>query len=286
MNPIARAQVDARLGGDGYAIDAALSGGMGDVWLLSRHESPKDPRFAARVAVKTFHADVPEKMVVNELTNWLGLRHPLITRLLAIDYVNWRLAAVMPRMEGSLYEVIVKKPFEPTVASRIVRNVLFALEFAFGELGIYHLDIKPQNILWINSPANIKVADWGISRLVSARAVTTWLSDVSITFTSVSGTPGYMGPERFDPDWPVTAAADLYSLGLVASELVAGAFVSDLIRKHGFNERGVAAVNGAATHVASQMGGSLGNFITQCTALEPHLRPASFTEALRMFSIS
>jgi serine/threonine protein kinase len=282
MNSITRMPVGARLGGDGYAIDAALSGGMGNVWLLSRNEPPKDSRFAAHVAVKTFHADVPEKMIVNELTNWLGLRHPKITPLLAIDYVNWRLAAVMPRMDGSLYEVLAKTPLEPAGATSIVRNVLFALEFAFGELGVYHLDIKPQNILWINSPTNVKVADWGISRIVSARAVTTGLTGTSTTFTSASGTPGYMGPERFDPDWPVTASADLYSLGLVASELVAGTFVSELIRKHGFNARGVAAVNSAAVQVADQTGGSLGSFIIQCTALEPRHRPASFTDALRL----
>ncbi|KRE87081.1 hypothetical protein ASG75_02725 [Rhodanobacter sp. Soil772] len=257
---------------------------MGDVWLLSRQDPPKDPRFEARVAVKTFHIDISEKLVVNELTNWLGLCHPRITPLLAIDYLNWHLAAVMPRMDGSLYEVITKKSFEPTVAMGIVRDILFALEFALGELGIYHLDIKPQNILWLNSPTNVKVADWGISRLASARATTAGMGNASATFTSAAGTPGYMGPERFDPEWPITAASDLYSLGLVASELVVGAFVTDLIRKHGFNEHGLTALNSAAAKVANQIGGSLGDFIAQCTALDPRQRPASFTDALRLLA--
>jgi Serine/threonine protein kinase len=274
--------VDARLGGDGYSIEATLSGGMGDVWLLSRDNSPKDPRFAARVAVKTFHANLPEKQVINELGNWLELRHPCITPLLAIDYLNWHVAAVMPRMDGSLYDALRDNVFGAQKAAPIVRRILFALEHVWLKSGIYHLDIKPQNILWIGDPTNVKVADWGISRFVKPFPPVPQGTEASGSFTQASGTPGYMGPERFDPTWEMSAAADLYSLGLLACELVAGPFVSELIGTYGFSDAAVTRITGRATQIATQSAGPLGNFIRKCIAWDPAKRPTTFTDALAL----
>ena len=281
-NQVARRKVTARVGRDGYDVDGNISGGMGCVWLLSRPTEPKDPRFTKRMAVKTFRQDLDETLIINELRNWLDLRHPRILQLIGIEYLNWHLSAVMPRMDGSLYDAIAMSPFAPPAATSIVLDILTALDFGSREHGIYHLDIKPQNVLWINNLANVRVTDWGISRLLTSPTFYNDARNSTQTFTQTAGTPGYMGPERFTSSWSIMDAADLYSLGFLASELIAGPFVSQTICDKGLNDYSYSILHDTAARIAKVAGGRLGNFITACIAWDPNLRPATFKEAIHI----
>jgi serine/threonine-protein kinase len=109
------------------------------------------------------------------------------------------------RREGPL-------PIRETVA--ILRDVCDALAHAHRR-GVVHRDIKPENVLL--SGEHAMVADFGIARAVHGSA------DSVATLTGVSvGTPAYMAPEQIAADPSIDHRADIYAVGVVAHEMLAG----------------------------------------------------------------
>lgn len=113
--------------------------------------------------------------------------------------------------------------------ARIIREIAVGLDYAWELARVLHLDLKPSNILLEDSRASrIKVADWGISRLVANS--TTIRKKVELdpdhirrmTTAYSAGTPLFMCPERFTGNWTLGVAADIYSLGLMAIQLNTG----------------------------------------------------------------
>src|SRR5262249_11817946 len=97
-------------------------------------------------------------------------------------------------------------------ALRIAREVALALDFAHRH-DVVHRDIKPENILLIDGQA--MVADFGIARALSG--------DAALTQTGLSiGTPGYMSPEQATGERGLDARSDIYALGTVLYEMLAG----------------------------------------------------------------
>jgi serine/threonine-protein kinase len=92
----------------------------------------------------------------------------------------------------------------------ILRQVLDGLGYSHGQ-GVIHRDLKPANIL-INDDGRIKITDFGVARIDSST-----LTQVG----DIVGTPHYMSPEQFSGQ-PVTAASDLYQVGVMAYELLTG----------------------------------------------------------------
>ncbi len=100
-------------------------------------------------------------------------------------------------------------------ALAVIRPLLSALGEA-DRLGVVHRDIKPDNILF-DSQGNPKLADLGIAKVSDEKAT------MMLTMTNVTvGTPAYMAPEQFTDSHHVDTRADLYSLGIVLWELLAG----------------------------------------------------------------
>jgi serine/threonine protein kinase len=111
-------------------------------------------------------------------------------------------------------------PLEPRRAVRIIKQVLLSLREAHA-LGVLHRDIKPDNIMvWsdLHGKEQVKVLDFGIAKIAGDEHA---LTQVGKTV----GTPRYLAPERIQKI--ETEAADLYSLGLVAWELLVGRQVLD-----------------------------------------------------------
>jgi eukaryotic-like serine/threonine-protein kinase len=119
-----------------------------------------------------------------------------------MEYVEGETLAELMRREG---------PVEPDRAVELLVQVCAGLEHAH-EAGLVHRDIKPQNLL-VRSDGVVKIADFGIARTLQA----TQLTQVG----TVLGTAAYLAPEQAAGE-QVTAAADIYSLGAVAYELLAG----------------------------------------------------------------
>jgi serine/threonine-protein kinase len=123
----------------------------------------------------------------------------------------------MPYVAGeSLRQRLTREPQLPlNEALGIAREVAEALGYAH-ERGIVHRDIKPENVLLAEGEA--QVADFGIAKALSASAQSGSLTSAGLAL----GTPVYMAPEQAAADRTADHRADLYALGVVAYEILAG----------------------------------------------------------------
>ncbi len=200
----------------GYRVERELgAGGMATVYLAhdQRHERPVAlkvlrPELAAALGVERF---------LQEIAILARLVHPNILPLLDSGEADGLPYFVMPYVAGeSLRDLLDRQkqlPIDDAVA--IARDVAGALAYAHAQ-GIVHRDIKPENILLESGRA--VVADFGI-----ARAVTQSAPAEKLTRTGVSiGTPAYMSPEQAGAEAEIDGRSDIYALGCVLYEMLAG----------------------------------------------------------------
>jgi TolB-like protein len=189
-------------------------GGMATVYLA------RDLRHDRAVALKVLNPDLtaslgPERFL-REIRITAHLQHPHILPLLDSGEEAGTLWYTMPYVEGeNLRQRIAReKQLSLSDATQIAGQVAAAIGYAHAR-GIVHRDIKPENILLESSGA--MVADFGIARAVTAAA------DEKLTSTGLAlGTPAYMSPEQGAGGHDVDARSDLYSLGCVVYEMLAG----------------------------------------------------------------
>jgi serine/threonine-protein kinase len=200
---------------DRYAIKKELGrGGMGTVYLA------EDLKHHRQVAIKVLQPDLasvlgPERFH-REIEIAAGLSHPGILSLHDSGEADGLLYYIMPYLEGeSLRDRLVSEKLlsiEDAVA--ITRDVAEALAFAH-ERGVVHRDIKPENIMFQGGRA--VVGDFGIARAVD-EAGGERLTQTGITV----GTPDYMSPEQAAGDQDLDGRSDIYSLGCVLYQMLAG----------------------------------------------------------------
>ena len=189
-------------------------GGMATVYLA------RDLKHDRNVALKVLHQDVASSLGVDrflaEIKTTARLQHPHILPLYDSGEAAGQLFYVMPQVEGeSLRECIDREKQLPLdEATRLVAEVADALSYAHGQ-GVVHRDIKPENILLASGHAF--VADFGIARAISVSG------NERITSEGMTlGTAAYMSPEQAAGDDNVDARSDIYSLGCVLFEMLAG----------------------------------------------------------------
>lgn len=116
---------------------------------------------------------------------------------------------------GSLHDLLkLRTKLSVAEALDFTRRIAEVLE-EVREYGIVHRDIKPDNIMF-DSKGNVKLADLGIARSVSAKVTTITKSGV------VMGTPAYMAPEQMLDSHSVDTRSDIYALGIVLYEMLVG----------------------------------------------------------------
>jgi tRNA A-37 threonylcarbamoyl transferase component Bud32/TolB-like protein len=203
--------------GDGYQLERELGGGgMSRVFLAT------ETALGRRVVVKVLPPDVAAAVSVDrfrrEIQVAARLQHPHIVPLLSAGESGGFLYYTMPFVEGESLRVRLGREGALAIdqAVRVVRDVADALAYAH-ECGVAHRDVKPDNVLL--SRGHALVADFGVAKALSAAAT----SSASVTATSVTvGTPLYMAPEQIAADPQTDHRADIYALGVVAYELLAG----------------------------------------------------------------
>jgi serine/threonine protein kinase len=194
-----------------------------------RHSNP--------VCLKLFQDDdeMPEEMQ-REMDAMKKLQHPAILPIL--DYATTRRGRnppflVLPFCEGgNLRDLMKEKQFVPTKdALRILSSIAGALDYAH-ENGIVHGDIKPENILFRDTGRQlIMVSDFGMSRHTGLKVLLTGSTAVRTDkkATAPGGTLAYMSPEQYDTG-RISARSDIFSLTVIAYEMLAGTFPYDVER--------------------------------------------------------
>jgi serine/threonine protein kinase len=196
-----------------FAVEKTLgTGGMATVELA------EDTELRRKVAVKRLSAslagdDVFQERFFREARLAAALSHPNLVAVYDVGDEDGLPYIVMEYVEGETLAAVMARsgPMEPDQAVDLLRQICAGLEHAHAA-GLVHRDIKPQNLL-VRSDGVVKVADFGIARTLQA----TQLTEVG----TVLGTAAYLAPEQAAGE-PVTAAADIYSLGAVAYQLLSG----------------------------------------------------------------
>ena len=198
-----------------YRLERELgSGGMATVYLA------QDLRHGRQVAVKVLHPELSALLgsdrFLSEIKTTAALQHPHILPLFDSGNAGGNLFYVMPLVEGETLRSRLTREKQLPVpdAVRLASEVASALDYAHRH-GVIHRDIKPENILLHDGRA--VVADFGIALAVQSAGAQ------RMTQTGLSlGTPQYMSPEQAMGERDVTARSDIYSLGVVAYEMLTG----------------------------------------------------------------
>jgi hypothetical protein len=197
-----------------YVLDEQIgTGGYGEVWRAA------DTVLSRPVAVKLLHPFYTQRSEAlarfrAEARHAGGLSHENIAQI--FDYVEPSDGQppylVMELVEGpSLETMLTGGPLDDSLTMNIVAQAAAGLQAAHGA-GMIHRDIKPANLLL--APGGIvKITDFGIAYTIGSVPVT--------ASGELVGTPGYLAPERAMGE-QATPASDLYSLGMVAYECLAG----------------------------------------------------------------
>ncbi len=200
---------------DRYRLDGPLGqGGMATVYRAH------DLRHGRSVALKVLRPELaaalgPERFL-REIAITAQLEHPHIVPLLDSGEAAGFLYYTMPFVAGETLRQRLEREKQLPVgdAIEICAEVADALSYAHSK-GVLHRDIKPENILL--SDGHARVMDFGIARAVTAAAGAT-LTETGI----VLGTPAYLSPEQVAGDRELDGRSDLYGLGCVVHEMLAG----------------------------------------------------------------
>ncbi len=201
-----------------YDVEKEIGrGGMGIVY------KGRDKRLKRPVAIKllppelAFRSEIRSRFL-REAEMSAQLSHPHIVPIYSVDEREGLVYFVMAFIEGENLgtRIALHGPLPPDEARRILIEVGGALAYAHSQNTV-HRDIKPDNILIDALTGRTMVTDFGIARAVSEGA------EAKLTATGIAiGTPAFMSPEQSAGDRDIDGRTDLYSLGVVAYQMLCG----------------------------------------------------------------
>ena len=209
------AQINTALTGK-YVLERELgAGGMATVYLA------EDVKHRRKVAIKVLRDDLSASVGAarfhREIEIAAQLQHPSILPLLDSGEADGLLYFVMPYVQGQSLRHRLNRERELPIADavKLLIEIVDGLAHAH-EHGVVHRDIKPDNVML--SGRHALVTDFGVARAVSEATNGNTLTTMGVAL----GTPSYMSPEQATADPSIDHRADIYALGVVAYELLAG----------------------------------------------------------------
>ncbi|MFQ5550609.1 MAG: protein kinase [Gemmatimonadales bacterium] len=207
-------QLKTALSGRYYLKRQLGEGGMATVYLAT------DLKHKRQVAIKVLKPELAQAIgpqrFLREIEIAASLSHPHILPLYDSGEAGGNLYYVMPFVEGESLAARMKRQGQLPVdeALQITVEVADALSYAHSR-GVIHRDIKPDNIMF--QAGHAVVADFGIARVVDAAGG----DRITQTGTAI-GTPAYMSPEQCMGSTEIDARTDIYAIGSVLYEMLAG----------------------------------------------------------------
>lgn len=266
------------------------SGGMGAVWLAAR----ADGAYERQVALKLPHAHLPagaqRERFQRERDILAGLTDPRIARFydagISEDEQPW---LALEYVEGTpITEHCESRALSARDRVALLREVAAAVQAAHARL-VVHRDLKPANVL-VTDAGEVKLLDFGIAKLVDGNGDGN--GDDNAGLTQLGGravTPDYAAPEQLDGG-AVTVATDVYALGVMLYELLAGQRPfptrSRLGRMIEQREEAPLASSRASGKRRGELVGDLDAILAKAMAIDPARRYASadaFSEDLQRY---
>ncbi len=265
----------------GYQLLEELASGASGTVYRARQTALGREVALKLLAPGLFGAEETRARFVREAKLQARLNHPNLLRVYDSGFLGERPYLVMELMTGgSIRELLRDGPLSIVEAVRLGHELTLGLAQAHAA-GIIHRDLKPENAL-LTPDGQVKLADFGLAKAAGA------LQTVQTEAGVVMGTPGYMAPEVIQGE-PAGQAADLYALGVILHEMLAGTRpfdgedVAQLFRAQ-LEERSV-----PLRALRPEVPAELAELILSCLRARPEDRPASaeeLTQALERISES
>jgi eukaryotic-like serine/threonine-protein kinase len=199
-----------------YALKYRIGeGGLGTVYAAH------DPTLSRLIAIKTVNVELAadeleqfNALFLNEARAAAGLSHPNIVTVFDAGIANGSAYIAMELLKGIDLQQLTREGWRPAPAqaAQLAREVAEALAYAHAH-GVVHRDIKPANIFMVGRE-RARVLDFGIARVTQQQGL-------PVEHEVSGGSPYYMAPEQILQQ-PVDARSDVYALGVVLYELLAG----------------------------------------------------------------
>jgi serine/threonine protein kinase/Tol biopolymer transport system component len=195
-------------------IDKLGAGGMAIVYRAH------DSKLNREVAMKIIKGDLASnadfiRRFEREARTIAALSHPHILKVFDFGQYEENVYLIIELMTGGSLSDSIRsgKQFSGADALHVLDQIGRALDYAHRQ-GIVHRDLKPQNVL-LDNDGNAYLTDFGIAKLLQ--------TDTNLTATGmVMGTPAYMSPEQWSGQGVVDGRADIYALGVILYEMLAG----------------------------------------------------------------
>jgi len=243
------------------------SGGMADVYLA------EDQLLGRRLAVKVLHHHFAEDQEFverfrREASSAAALSHPNIVGIFDRGEWDGTYYIAMEYVPGSSLKALVREQgaLEAVVAIDIVTQILQAAKFAHAR-GVIHRDLKPHNVI-LDEEGRARVTDFGIAHAGA--------SDMTVT-GSIMGTAQYLSPEQAQGH-AVSAASDLYAVGVILYELLTGVVPFDGETAVAIAFKQVSAQPPAPSTVNPAVPGALDEIVLRALAKDPAARYQSADE--------
>jgi len=203
--------------GDVYSIEAEIGrGGMGVVYRA------RDEKLKRLVAIKVlppelaYRPDIRARFM-REAETAARVSHPNIVPIHTVGEADDLVYFVMAFIDGESLALRLKRRTRLPIdeARRIFRETADALAAAHQQ-GVIHRDVKPDNILLEGTRGRVMVTDFGIAKALTAQSGTLTEAGIAI------GTPAFMSPEQAAGEREIDGRSDIYSLGVVAYQMLSG----------------------------------------------------------------